>query len=429
MTTLLQRRWFKRGLPAPKRGPQVRLAAPMTRRRTGLRFTEILVLFTLGVAYLESVSQPVFGIQLHLTLLNHFPLALLVPALALHLMSLLVNRASPPWAAIFSACWPLVLLACYALVGSSIAKWELTERDTFLTFAVYLLLLPLFAAAVPAQPDRLRGWALALVTLWLLASLAALTGEAARYTLKETLHEIEYMVTVGFFVTYYAVRVAWLRLLVLLAMAAALGLNNKLTGYIVGAMALLHILVSIGWRRLPREWRAAYGVAAAVFTAAVVAALTMLYFTYREYLPSGNVAVRLSQYQEAWRQFLASPLWGNAYLANSGEAYTESFRVLNIPTHSDVLDILKHGGLIGLALFCWGYGKIFLAIHRAVAATESNTLLNAYFVGLRFFQVTALVTFAINPILLKGPFLIVIWGNLGIGLGMALTATRAVRER
>ena len=89
-----------------------------------------------------------------------------------------------------------------------------------------------------------------------------------------------------------------------------------------------------------------------------------------------------------------------------------------------MLDILKHGGAIGLLLFTLGYWKIFALLNRAIAATRSDRLLNGYFVGVRFFQVSALVTFAINPLLLKGPFLIVIWGNLGLATGLALTVMR-----
>ncbi|MDP3615745.1 MAG: hypothetical protein Q8R98_28225, partial [Rubrivivax sp.] len=91
----------------------------------------------------------------------------------------------------------------------------------------------------------------------------------------------------------------------------------------------------------------------------------------------------------------------------------------------DVLDMLKHGGLIGFGLFCWGYWKIFALINRAVSATRGDALLNAYFVGVRFFQLAALFNFSVNPLLLKGPFLIVIWGNLGLAVGMALAVTGA----
>jgi hypothetical protein len=50
-------------------------------------------------------------------------------------------------------------------------------------------------------------------------------------------------------------------------------------------------------------------------------------------------------------------------------------------------------------------------------------------VAVRFFQITALVNFSLNPLLLKGPFLIVIWGNLGLAVGMALAATRGTADR
>lgn len=424
MMSLSPSRWFNRAVPAPRRAPASRLATPTVANLRGLRFTEMLLLGVLSLAYLLAISQPVFGMQLHLTIFNHFPLVLLGPVLLLHLCGAMLNHRPPPWQAIWAICWPLLLLALYALVGSSVAKWEYKQFDTYISFAVYLLLLPLYAAMVPTQTERLHAWARALITVWVVFSLVALVGEAARFGVKETLHEIEYVVTSGFLVLYYAVRNRLVKLLAITLLVLAAVLNQKLTGFIIVALALVHILVGAGWRRLLPQWRGLYGVAAVAFVLALVAALTLVYFEYRQYLPSGNVQVRLKQYEAVWRGFMSSPIWGNAYLEGSGEAYREYLRVLNIPTHSDVLDILKHGGLIGLGLFGWGYWKIFALINRAVSATKEQALLNAYFVAVRFFQVTALVTFAINPILLKGSFLIVIWGNLGLAIGLALTATR-----
>lgn len=418
------RRWWTRAPRPPRRGPASYLAPPLAPAAQGLRLTEALVLAVLALAYLLSISAPLFGVPLHKTILNHAALALLGPALLVHLLGLALNRQPPPWNEVLPACLPLVLLAAYALVGSAIAKWELKERDTYLTFGVYTALLPLLAASVTTQWQRLRHWALALVLIWVVFSLAALVGELARSGTRETLHEIEYLVVSGFFVLYYAVPSKAVKLLAIAMLVAAAVFNQKLTGYIIAAMAVIHFVVAAGWRRLLPQWRWPYVVGAALFTAGVVAVLTLLYFEFREHLPSGNVQVRMTQYEAAMRQFLDSPIWGSAYTAGSGEAYRESFRVLNIPTHSDVLDILKHGGLIGFALFCWGYWKIFALVNRAVSATKGDALLNAYFVAVRFFQVTALVNFSLNPLLLKGPFLIVIWGNLGLAVGMALTATR-----
>ena len=420
-------RWWSRTPRPPRRAPGSRMATSLAPTSEGLRLTEWLVLAVLALAYLLAISAPLFGIPFHRTILNHFALALLGPVLLVHLLGLALNRRSPPYDEIFAVCLPLVLLASYALVGSAVAKWELKERDTYLTFGVYTALLPLYAACVPTLLQRLRQWALALVTVWVLFSLAALAGEVARHSTRETLHEIEYLVVSGFFVLYYAVPSRAVKLLAIAMLLAAAVLNQKLTGYIIAAMAVIHFVVAAGWRRLLPQWRWPYGVGAIVFTAVVVAVLALLYFEFRQHLPSGNVDVRMKQYEAAMRQFLASPIWGSAYTAGSGEAYRESFRVLNIPTHSDVLDILKHGGLIGFGLFCWGYWKVFALVNRAVSATKGEALLNAYFVAVRFFQVAALVNFALNPLLLKGPFLIVIWGNLGLAVGLALSATRQAR--
>ena len=425
MNAFTQRRWWSRAPRPPKQGPVSRMALPLAPAQQGLQLTEWLVLGVVALAYLLAISAPLFGMPFHKTILNHFALALLGPVLLLHLSGLAMNRRSPPYDAVFMVCLPLVLLALYAFLGSAVAKWELKERDTYLTFGIYTALLPLYAACVPTLLPRVRYWVLALVSIWAVFSMAALAGEAARIGIKETLHEIEYLVISGFFILYYAVPSRTVKLLALAMLLAAAVLNQKLTGYIIAAMAVIHIVVASGWRRLPRQWRWPYVVGAAVFTLALVALLTLLYFEFRQHLPSGNVEVRMKQYEAAMRQFIESPIWGSAYTAGSGEAYRESFRVLNIPTHSDVLDILKHGGLIGFVLFCWGYWKVFALINRAVTASRGDALVNAYFVAVRFFQVTALVNFSLNPLLLKGPFLIVIWGNLGLAVGLALTVTRA----
>jgi hypothetical protein len=424
----LPKRWRQRPVAQPRRGPQSRMAEPLRYGHRGLRFTELLFLAVLSLAYLLSVSSPVFGIQMHHTGLNHFPFMLMLPVLTLHAVGLVINRPDTPWNSLLKAALPLVLLAVFALVGSAVAKWELDITETYLAFGAYLLLLPVYAS-LTADGERLWTWALALITVWVLFSVAALVGQAARFGGLNSLHEIEYLVTAGFLTLYYATRsrvMQWLAVLLLLAAAV---LNQKLTGYIVAALAVLHILVASGWRQLPIHWRGFYGLGAGVFVAVVSAVLTLLYFEFREYLPSGNVEVRLTQYEQAMRQFLDSPVWGSAYLDGSGEVFLQANRALNIPTHSDVLDLLKHGGLIAFGLFAWGYWKIFSLVNRAVVLTTGQRLINAYFVGARFFIVTALLTFSLNPLLLKGPFLIVIWSNLGLALGLALAAQGAAARQ
>jgi len=385
-----------------------------------LQFTDLLLLGVLAFAYFISISNPLFGIQWHQTVLKHFPLLMLGPVMALHMLGMSINRSGQRWAPIGAVVWPLIVLALYSLIGSSVAKWTLGVGDTYLAFGAYLLLLPLFAASVPRHMARARNFAISLMFISIFFAFAALVGEMAQFGVAGLLHEIEYLVIAGFFFLYCAFRSTAIKILALVLLIAAAVVNAKLTGYIIAGLAVIHIVVAFGWRMVLPSWRGAYAIFATVFTVAVVSMLTMLYFEFREFLPSGNVDVRSAQYLIAWRDFLASPVWGHAYLTGSGEDFKSGHSLLYIPTHNDVLDILKHGGLIGLALFAWGYIAIFYTLNRAIAATRADTVWNAFFVGARFFQVTALITFSLNPLLLKGPFLIVIWGTLGLALGLAL---------
>jgi O-antigen ligase len=407
----------------PLRHAHARLAAPLERKLEGLRFSDWLFVFVLGVATMLAISKPLFGFSAHHTILSHWPLAMFAPVFAFHFAGLQYHRVQVPWAQQFKTFWPLLALALFALAGSAYAKWMLDIGETYLAFGAYLLLLPLFASLC-ADPLRARAWVRALIGVWIVGSLAALVGEAASAGALDTLHEIEYLVAVGFFAMYYVCRSWVLKLLAIAMMVAAVVLNQKLTGFIVTALAVLHIVLLGGQRALPKNWRGAYVVGAAAVTAALVATLTVLYFEFREFLPSGNPHVRLAQYEQAWLAFKASPIWGNAYMEASGEMFREGFRLLYIPTHSDILDILKHGGLIALLLFLAGYALIFLAIQRAVAMTRDDHLLQAYFLTARFFQGTALLTFSFNPLLLKGPFLFVIWGHLAMAVGLAIIVAR-----
>ena len=383
----------------------------------------------LAVAYVESIASPLFGTQLHLSVLAHFPLLLSGPVLVLHLIGVMYNRDELPWKSILRACWPLMLLALFALAGSAVAKWELNVTESYLAFGIYLALLPFFMLS-SSEGTRARRWAIGLMALACMVSLAALAGELARFKWGQTtLHEIQYIVVAGLFAVFYAVRSRAVKLLMFVLIVALAVMNQKLTGFLVVGLAVLHIAITAGWRRLDRNWRMPYVVVAAVGAILAVAVAALLYFEFRDFLPSGNPEVRLQQYGAALQQFYASPLWGNAYLRSSGEVYNDGFRNYFIPTHGDVLDMLKHGGLVAFTLFFLGYWKIFSLIHRAVKATRDDRVLCAYFTTMRYFQVAALVTFTFNPLLLKGPFLLVIWANLGLAAGMAIAVLRTTQTK
>ena len=230
-----------------------------------------------------------------------------------------------------------------------------------------------------------------------------------------------------FLLAFYSTKSRVLKVVVIVLMLGAAAFNQKLTGYIIAVMALIYIAMQAGWRATRPDWRNLFGIASITLALVIIAGLVLGYFEFRQYLPSGNDVVRLKQYEQAWNQFLASPLWGNGFTGGSGEMYRENNRLLNIPTHSDLLDMLKHGGTIGLGLFLLGYLKLIALFTRAIGVVQQDRRLHAYFTWIRFFMVTAFVTFAINPLLLKAPYLVVIWGNVGLAFGLALHVMHRAR--
>mgnify|MGYP000316897229 CR=1 FL=1 len=111
MNAFIQRRWWTRTPRPPKRGPVSRMAMPLAAAGDGLRLTEWLVLAVFSLAYMMAISAPLFGIPFHRTGLNHVAMALLGPALLLHLVGLALNRESPRYDRVFATCLPLLLMA------------------------------------------------------------------------------------------------------------------------------------------------------------------------------------------------------------------------------------------------------------------------------------------------------------------------------
>lgn len=390
---------------------------------TGLRFSEWMFLVGMGWGYFFSISNPIFGIPLQITFLRHFPLMMLMPALALQLVGVGLYARRVNLSGILLVLWPMILLASWVTAGSLWARYIEDVDDTFLTFGIYALLLPLFAM-VPARPEAHRAWIKAIIALWLIFAFAALIGELARLPASEKLHELEYLVVAPFLTLWFLRSGLALKILAVLLVLTAVIANYKLTGFIIAAAGFLYIAIYTGWKRLEPSWRAFYGMAAVIVALAVSGALALAYFEFRAFLPSGNPEVRLNQYTQAWLQFLNSPIWGSAYMDGSGEGYREANRLYNIPTHSDVLDHLKHGGVLGLGLFLLANFLLLRTFVRAARITQGDRLLNAYFTGVSMFHVGAFITFSLNPLLLKGPYLVVIFGNLGLALGLALVVLR-----
>ena len=148
----------------------------------------------------------------------------------------------------------------------------------------------------------------------------------------------------------------------------------------------------------------------------------MAWSRHRDSLPSGNIPYREEMYAIAWRTFLESPVWGSAF-TDASVVYFQLFQVAQstqyLPTHSDVLDLLAHGGVIAVVLWllvakrqfaiAWFAGRTLAARQAGVDLTRIRWL-----AVLALMQLGAMLTYAINPVMINPVYAYWMWGSAGV---------------
>jgi O-antigen ligase len=234
------------------------------------------------------------------------------------------------------------------------------------------------------------------------------------------LHNIEFLVQPFFLYFFFAQKEIAGKAIALFLIIVVAILSQKLTGYINGIAAMSYIGVAYVNRNASLKWRDAIRFFSIALLVTITGLTVLGFFYFKEYLPSGNVNVRLHQYGNVFSAFLDSPVWGQAYTSSSGEVYIEYTRSLNIPTHSDILDLLKQGGVIAFGLWLIG---IISTIKLFVRNAMKNTRRSAFFHAMAFLTVSIVLACAVNPLFLTPTFAFIIWGSLALALGVA-TDTR-----
>ncbi|MDH5339634.1 MAG: hypothetical protein OEW22_07655, partial [Rubrivivax sp.] len=215
---------------------------------------------------------------------------------------------------------------------------------------------------------------------------------------------------------------------------ASIVLFSKNTGYLT-ALVVVAYLWWMHWRvtthRAIAVRRTLQWLLGAALLAGAVGAYTYLRSTQSAAIPSGNTEFRVHMYGLAWQRFLDSPLWGQAYAASAVQRFTlyEIRRPGNIlPTHSDLLDILSHGGLLGIGLWLAAHVKLLGNTWRQVLARRGELAPHVVAMAHTFtcMVLAGVVTYAFNPLLLDPTRALVVWGQFGLlaGLTCSLAAAR-----
>jgi hypothetical protein len=333
------------------------------------------------------------------------------------------QRESP-----FLYSWPLMLCFGFILLGSLYARWVLDIQETFLPAALgmtaYFIGLA-YALDVRDPATPVRGY-FALLTLaafymvWQIADRWASGGQAFH-------EEIFLLVPLAVYGMLINER-KWIGWLGLFGALGVTVLSYKNTSYMMAALTVGYLLV-LGAQAFRRNYaglqRVVLGYGIVLVLAVVLVALVGVFLYYQEQLPSGSASVRRQMYRLALERFAEGPLYGDAFASSSllelwlyGGAVYDKHTAL---THSDFMDMLAHGGVIGLLLFL---GALYVPLRLAVPHLfrERDRRRRAALHGLTVVFLGGILVMMFNPILVNLPINALFWLTAGLlaGLGWRL---------
>lgn len=391
----------------------------------GLVMTDIGFLVALGLAFYVAVDPLEWRLE-RIALTKHLPLLLALPFIFLTMAAGRIVNVKAKFPRVSPAFRPLLALALWIVAGSLYARFHSGIQNSFLFAGVYMLVAPVAAYMLIRSADPAR-MLRAYLGLLLLAWIVVFVGLAKNYGVRQVYHELEYLVPpVAVFFAFGAGR-KWMRWAGVCVILITAFLFKKNTGYLVALLVFAYLMFFLVWPAWSRQdaFRKMIKTYALLIGLLAIAALAAYLLTERvSYLPSGNPKFRMLTYERAWGRFIASPLWGTAFTAPGTEKFTGfDTGVANnvLPTHSDILDILSNGGLLGVIFWLWGLIRVArLAYSTILRPSNLAHPLAPYGHMLACMSLAAVLTYAFNPIILQPAKSMLLWANLGFLVGISL---------
>jgi len=401
--------------------------------------SEWLVLTGLALAVLWTRLSKFVPLE-RISITAHFPGSVLVAGVLLTVIgSLLFRTRAVVWAADcppVRVLWPLLLLSAFILAGSSYLLYVDKEPNTFRIAGAYMLVAYMVAQVVAASRSPVR---LVMSYFVLLCVAAVPTVVAMCYFFSAGIanlapfHELEFFVIplAVFWVvrspkpSIFAIASFWI------AIACAL-VFRKNTAYLVALGVVVYVWL-FHWRvSVNRKTALRTSLGMLIGSLLVIGAGgTYLYLRQNavDFVPSGNAEFRIATYGIAWQRFLDSPVWGAAYLkpaAEKFEAYDTGVAGNILVTHSDLLDLLAHGGLIAATLWAIAHYLLFRAAYRYILSRRGELPANVVGVThtLCCMILLGILTYAFNPLWLNPTRALLVWANLGLLAGLVAVYSR-----
>lgn len=394
--------------------------------------TDYLLMFVLLIAVFFAID-PFLLYADKRTLFKHVHLILAFLVIGVAWVGSRINRTEIKDGRVINQCWPLVIFAAWVVGGALYARFHEKIVETFLIMGLYMFITPLFARFIADHraPGPLLNRYLALL---LSAILVGAVWQAVQLGRWSEFHEEEYLtvpLAVYFFVRSKGFTGRFFSLILLTALMLTVIKN---TSFIVTTIVLAYlwwVFVREEVMARPALQRLPHFLMLAFLAGSVVAVFAGIKAYSDSALPDGNPKYRMHTYEQTLASFKESPVVGKSFTGAGAEKFglfTVAASTQVLPTHSDVLDILAQGGVIGLGFFIFALWCIARYIHnrfRGRAASSLSPGLVAHFHWLAVSCLSVVPVIAFNPIMLQPGKAFILWMNLGILLGLAKRCERS----
>ena len=176
---------------------------------------------------------------------------------------------------------------------------------------------------------------------------------------------------------------------------------------------LILLSICVGLYLLPKGRLRKFSITNIIVLGAVGVLLLLLvggaYLLVQARYSDGHTAFRSQLYKYQVQQFLISPLYGELFTAETRVWFGQ----VPVPTHSDWLDVLAQGGLVGITLFTGAFAYTgCLLIETRRRTIQSDTVTSQLASYLLLFLVATIISFLFNPILGTPDIALMIWVTL-----------------
>jgi hypothetical protein len=404
----------------------------------GLVMTDHLIVLALMLSAFW-VLDP-FKVALdRIAVVKHFPLLTLLGTL---LFAAVGNRLFPrnaplaKWSEILSVLWAMLLFAGAVVAGSLVARFGMGIENSFLNMGLFLLVIPMLARVTSSVADAAR-WSRNYFLAIGLVALCAGILEWVHYGKGGYFHSSEFIV-IPIAVYLWFARIPTVLKILGVVLFLSFGIaERKNTGYLVVLFCLCYCTfwsLRARYQLLSEPLVRERYVGGSLFAGLGLVSLLALFVVMRQMIaPDGNLQYRLHTYEKAVSKFLESPVYGTVFAAPATERF-ELFDVMSsvsnvLPTHSDPLDILAHGGLLFTALFAYGIWKILRVMFSAISTASGSSAeecLPALHACAAVF-ICGLMTMLFNPVMTQPNSALMLWTTTGIGVGLALYVKNSSR--